>query len=188
GTSDSTSVHFASNAGTESVLGVLAFHIGAVDSRWVGLGFGLLRLLRRIESSGAEAPPVFDVVGFGQWGDHPRATFDLADAAENDLGPAVVKLQRSADFNLSASEALDITNILQVVREDDHSEWARDLVFAKVKEVHTLGADFYAYNFAGHTLSLANMLTRFVNRQAIRAEERWNDEQKSERNVRRKSE
>lgn len=60
---------------------------------------------------GAEVAAILDVVVLGQWRDHGGPTLDLADAAQDDLGAAVVELQSSADLNGLSSQPPDVTYI-----------------------------------------------------------------------------
>lgn len=53
------------------------------------------------------------IVVFWKWWDHRRAAFNLADAAEDDFGTAVIHFDGSSDFNRASGEAADIADIFR---------------------------------------------------------------------------
>jgi len=120
-----------------------------------------------MQSAGTVMAAVFHVVGFRQRGNHRRAAGDLADAVQNDLRAPVIEFYGSANLDGATGETAHVSNIFQVVFENDDREWTNHLIFTEIKEVNALHADFHAYDFSGHTPGLADVLTGLLDRNAV---------------------
>ncbi len=110
---------------------------------------------------------VLDIVALGNGGNHRRAPIDLADAAENDFGAAVIFLHRSVDLDRLSNQPSHVANVLQIVLEDNDREWTRQLIFTEIEKVNALFSDFYANDFASYAFGFADVLTGIMNRKAV---------------------
>ena len=63
------------------------------------MGFVLRGFLGGAQVAGTEVAAVFDVVAPRQGRNHGGSAFDIADAAENDFGAAVVDFEGATDFD-----------------------------------------------------------------------------------------
>ena len=122
-----------------------------------------------MEMSGAVVAAILDIVVLGHGWDHRRAARDLADAAENDLGAAVVEFDGTADFDDASGEAADVADILQVGGKDDHAEGAGHLVFAEIDVVDAFDSSFYAQDFSGDAFFFADVVGGFLDGDAVGA-------------------
>jgi hypothetical protein len=134
-----------------------------------GIGLGLLlgRFPRWAQPSRAAVAAVFDIVVLGKRRDHGGAAFDLADAAQDDLRPAIVGFNGSADFDGASGEAANVAHIFQVVGEYDDREGTGHLVFTEIEEVHTFGSDFNAKDFPFDAFRFADVLSGLVDGDAF---------------------
>jgi hypothetical protein len=83
---------------------------------------------------------------------------ELTYRPEDDLGPAVVALHFTVDFDLPALEASDVSDPFQVARKDDHRERTHAIVFAEVEEMHAAISLLYPQYFAGDAFGGADVL------------------------------
>ncbi len=109
----------------------------------------------------------FDVVIFGDGRQHGRVLAELLRVAQDNLCPIVVLFDSSFDRNDVALELADITEVIDVRREHDHSERTSPVVRAKIQERNTIAAVFDAYDVTGDTMGLAYVLVSVDDAEAI---------------------
>ena len=111
---------------------------------------------------GTVVAATFDVVVGGHWRNDDESAFaQLLGTAQDDLGASVVILDRTFDFNHSAFELLNVAHFFQVVREHDHGEGARLVIFAEGEERDAVGAICHVQHGSADALGGAHMLARF---------------------------
>jgi len=151
------------------------FTLNVVRGGGVGLSFGLLLLFRGIEMAGAVVPSVLDIIVLGQGRDQGGAAGDLADAAEDDFGAAVIKFDRAVNFDGAAGESAHVPDIFQVVGKDDYGKRTGHLIFAEVEEVNAVLPGLYPQHLTGHAARFPDMLAGLRDRDAIGGESRKNE-------------
>src|SRR5271165_7034894 len=155
------------------LLRLVAFYVVAVGCGGVGRGFGLRGFFGGAKVAGAVVAAVFDVVVLGQGGNHGCAPGDLADVVEDDFRAAVVEFDRAFNFDQAARQAADVADIFQITGEDHHRERARHVIFAEVEEMNAARANLDAEHFSRDAPGFADVLARFVDRDAIGGEQWW---------------
>lgn len=110
---------------------------------------------------------LFHVVLFRKGRDKERAPRNLANAIEDDLGAAVIKFDRTLDFDQVSRKPAHIADIFQIAREDHDGKWAGHLVFTKVEEVNPLRSDFNLQNSSADACGFAYVSAGFMDRDAV---------------------
>jgi hypothetical protein len=111
--------------------------------------------------------PIFDIVILRNRRNYGCAACDLADALQNDLGAAVIKLDGPQNFNRSSRKMAHIAHVFQIFREDDDRERTRHLIFTEIEKVNSFGADLHADDFSRYTLRFADVLYGFMDGNAV---------------------
>src|SRR4029077_14502044 len=118
--------------------------------------------------SGTVVASTLDVVVGGHWRNDDESAFaQLLGVAQDDLRASIMILDRTLDFNHSTFELLNVADLFQVVRENDHSEGTSLVVLAEGEEREAVGAIRYAENGSADALGGANMLARFGEGDAV---------------------
>src|SRR5579862_200450 len=130
-----------------------------------------------MDPAGAVVSLLLDVVILGHGRDQGSASGELAHAFQNDLRPAVIHLDRAANFNDASGEAADVANVFQVGAENDHVERAAHLIFAEVNVVDSSGARLHPQNFSHDAFVLADVFAGFADGQAVRSCQRCGNEE-----------
>lgn len=89
-----------------------------------------------MQASGAVMALIFYVVVLGYGWKQSFASSHLVHATQNDFGPALIEFDRPVDLDVVASEAAHVSNVLQIVRKNDHSERASHLFFAEIEKMN----------------------------------------------------
>src|SRR6266481_9099921 len=117
---------------------------------------------------GTVVAATFDVVVGGHWrNDNERTFAELLGVAQDDLRASIVILDRTFDFNHSAFELLNVAYFFQVVREHDHGEGTRLVVFAEDEEGDAVGAICHVQDGSADALGGTHMLSRFGKGDAV---------------------
>ena len=145
----------------------VAFHISPVRRRWVRLGLVFCGLSRGVQPSCAIVATIFYVIVFRQRRNHSGSTLNLADAAQDDFGAALVGFYGSADFDGASRETADITDVFQVMGENYHHEGAGHGVFTEIQEVNTFVSDVDADNLPSDAFRFADVPCGFVDGNAV---------------------
>ncbi len=116
--------------------------------------------------SGAVVAAILYVVVFRQRRQQGRTAVYLAEPAQNNLCPPSIKLHRPVDFDDVSGEPANVSDILEIVSENDDCKRACHLVFAEIQEVHALRC-LHAHDFARDALSFADMLRGLLKRNAV---------------------
>jgi len=138
----------------------------AENCRWGNSWLGLFQFLAGMKTSGTVVALALHIIILGQRRDEGRAANHLAGMVENDLGVAIIELDRTADLDGAAGEAADIADIFEVGSKDDNGERTGGVVLAKVQKVNTAGADFDAQHFAGDAFDFTDMFGGVLNGEA----------------------
>jgi hypothetical protein len=141
----------------------------AVSCGGGGSGFGFRGLFAGANPSGAVVTFLLHIVVFRHRGDKRRPAADLADPAENDLGPAFVEFDRTVNFDDTALQSANVAYIFKIRIEDDDGEGAGCPLFAKIYEVYFRPC-FYPRYFAHDAFVLADVLAGFADGQAVGGE------------------
>lgn len=121
---------------------------------------------------------LFYVVVFGQRGDHGGAVGELADAAQDDFGTAVVELYFSVNLDQLSGEAADVAHIFQVGGEYDYAEGAGHLILAEIDVVNAFASSLDAEDFSGDAFFFADVVGGFLDGDAVGAGEEGDGEQR----------
>ena len=127
----------------------------------------MFQFLGRPKTPSAVRAAVLHVVVLGEGRDHGCTPFDLADAAQDDFGAALVGFYGSADFDGASRETADITDIFQVMGENYHHEGAGHGVFTEIQEVNTFVPDVDADNRPCDAFRFADVLAGFMKGNAV---------------------
>jgi len=114
---------------------------------------------------------LFYVVVLGKRRDHSGAIGELADAAQDDFGAAVVEFYFSVNLDQLSGQAADVADIFQVGGEDDDAERASHLVLAEVDVVDAFASSFDAEDFSGDAFVFADVVGGFLDGDAVGAGE-----------------
>ena len=79
----------------------------------------------------------------------------------------IIEFQGSTDLNFASSEAANVADVFEIVREDDDCEGTGDLILTEVEKVHALDADLHADDGTSHAPAFADVLASFVNLDAV---------------------
>src|SRR5467141_817870 len=117
---------------------------------------------------GTVVAATFDVVVGGHWRNDDESAFaQLLGVTQDDLGASVVILDRTFDFNHSAFELLNVTNLFQIVREHDDREGTCLVVLAEGEEGDAVAAIGHMQHGPADALGGAHMLARFCEGDAV---------------------
>jgi hypothetical protein len=166
-------------AGFDLVGRVVGVALGVrVFAEGCGVGGGGLRFfwfLRSAHAARAVVALFFYVVVLGQGRDHGGTVGELADAAQDNFGAAVVEFYFSVNLNELSGEAADVADIFQVGGEDDHAEGASHLVLAEVDVVDAFDSSLDAEDFSGDAFVFADVVGGFLDGDAVGAGESQGD-------------
>ena len=112
----------------------------------------------------------FHVVVLGQARHECRIFAQLLWVTQNDLRAAVIVADRPFDFHRVALQLPDISDVLQIAREHHHREGTGPVVFAEIKEGHTLAAFFHLQHGSADAFRFPNVLPRLGECDAIRGD------------------
>ena len=117
---------------------------------------------------GTVVASTLDVVVGGHWRNNDESAFaQLLGVAQDDLRASVMILDRTLDFNHSTLELLNVADLFEVVRENDHGEGTSLVVLAEGEEREAVGAIRHVEDGAADTLGCADMLARFGEGDAV---------------------
>jgi hypothetical protein len=110
---------------------------------------------------------LLDVIVFGHGRDQGGSFGDLADAVEDDLGAAVIQLDRAVNLDGAAFEAADVAYIFQVARKDYDREGTRSLFATESDKVHAFGSNFHMDYASDDAFSFADVLAGCTDGEAV---------------------
>lgn len=127
----------------------------------------MFQFLGRPKTSSAVVASVFHVIILGEGWDHGGAAVDLADAAQDDFGAALVSFYGSTDFDGASGETADIADIFQVMRKNYDRERTAHDIFTEVQEVNAFVSNVDADDLPGDAFRFADVLDGFVDGNAV---------------------
>lgn len=105
---------------------------------------------------------LFHVEALRQRRQHGELARKLLTAFQNDFGAVVMFLYFSTDLNDLPRKLAYITDVLQIVGENDHSKAAESIIVAEVEIVSSLAPGFNSHYFPGNALGLPDVLVGLV--------------------------
>src|SRR5581483_1962323 len=103
---------------------------------------------------------------FGQGGNVGGRTGELPRTPQNDLGPVVIQLHGTVNFDVSAFELVDVANVAQIAIEYHHGEGTNPIVLAEIEEAHSAGFSDVEHP-AGNANGAADVRARLLHRDAF---------------------
>jgi hypothetical protein len=119
-----------------------------------------------MEGSSAEVAALFYVKALWKWRDVGSLASKLFIAFQNNFSTPVVLFYLSTNYDELPGKLANVTDILEIVRKDNHRKWTQPEVFAEIQIMHSAVSAFDADDSAGDAVRLADVVSRLLKRNA----------------------